>query len=317
MKLRFSDTAWAYWVVSVALSWPLAGCSILPTVPQNLESTVQTQAAVELKNVPFFAQKDFHCGPSTLAMVLNHAGEKTEPNQLAELVYLPGRRGSLQMEMLSAPRQMGYLSYQISPNLPALFAALNSGTPVVVLLNLSLQFAPQWHYAVVVGYEPSGQNVILRSGSKQRERIPVATFLKLWERSENWGFTVITPLQPPPSYVNAQAYLNSAVALERSNPKNAGEAYQQGAKTWPNEERFYFGLGNLAYSAKNFAEAEKHYQKTVEMNPAMADAWNNLAQALVQLERKNEARVAINKAIAIGGSRISVYQETAEKLKTE
>ena len=94
MKLRFSSTAWARLAGSAVLVGLLASCSILPTVPQDLQNTVQTQAPVELKNVPFFAQEEFYCGPSTLAMVLNHAGENTDPNKLAELVYLPGRQGS-------------------------------------------------------------------------------------------------------------------------------------------------------------------------------------------------------------------------------
>jgi tetratricopeptide (TPR) repeat protein len=317
MKLSFSGTSWTRLAGSAVLAGLLAGCSILPTVPQDLQSTVQTQAAVELKNVPFFAQEEFYCGPSTLAMVLNHAGESTEPNKLAELVYLPGRQGSLQLEMLAAPRRLGYLSYQIEPKLPALFDALNAGTPVVVLLNLSLPIAPQWHYAVVVGYEPATSDMILRSGPKERELIPMATFLKLWERSQNWGFTVIKPGVEPPSYVSAQGYLNSAVALERSSADKASLAYQQGAKTWPTEPWFHFGLGNLAYGKGNYVEAEQNYRKAVGVYPDMADAWNNLAEALIKLERKSEARAAINKAIAIGGGRIEAYRETAQKIQAD
>ena len=317
MKSRFPSTAWARLAGSAVLAALLASCSILPTVPQDLQNTVQTQAPVELKNVPFFAQEEFYCGPSTLAMVLNYAGENTEPNKLAELVYLPGRQGSLQLEMLAAPRRLGYLSYQIEPKLPALFDALNAGAPVVVLLNLSLPVAPQWHYAVVVGYEPGSNSMILRSGPKERELIPVATFLKLWERSQNWGFTVIKTTVEPPAYVNAQGYLNSAVALERSSAEKAGQAYQQGAKTWPTEPWFHFGLGNLAYGANNYVEAEQHYRKAVGVYPDMADAWNNLAETLIKLDRKNEARAAINKAIAIGGGRIAAYKETAQKIQAD
>ncbi|WP_334119392.1 PA2778 family cysteine peptidase [Limnobacter sp.] len=317
MKLNFSSAAWARLAGPAVLVGLLAGCSLLPTVPQDLQSTVQTQPSVELKNVPFFAQEEYYCGPSTLAMALNHQGEKTEPDQLAKLVYLPGRQGSLQLEMLAAPRRMGYLTYQIDPRLPALFDALNAGSPVVVLLNLSLQIAPQWHYAVVVGYDAKTNNMILRSGPKERDLIPVATFLKLWERAENWGFTVIKPNQDPPVYTSAQGYLNSAVALERSSKEKAELAYQQGAKTWPKEPWFHFGLGNLAYGEKNYVEAEQHYRKAVGVYPDMADAWNNLAEALIKLERKSEARAAINKAIAIGGNRVTSYKETAQKIPAD
>ncbi|HEX4855521.1 MAG TPA: PA2778 family cysteine peptidase [Limnobacter sp.] len=317
MKLGFRSTNLARLAGQVLLLSSLAGCSLLPTVPASLESTVQSQASVELTSVPFFAQQEFFCGPSTLAMVLNHQGESTTPSKLAELVYLPGRQGSLQLEMLAAPRRLGYLSYQIEPGLGALFEALNVGSPVVVLLNLSLPVAPQWHYAVVVGYDAAGDNMILRSGPKERELIPVATFLKLWERSQNWGFTVLKPGQEPPAYSKAQNYLNSAVALERSNPQKAAMAYEQGAKTWPTEPWFHFGLGNLAFADGKFSDAEAHYRKAVGVYPDMADAWNNLAETLLKLNRKNEARAAINKAIAIGGKRLPAYRETAQKIPTD
>lgn len=317
MKSRFSCKNWTCLAGSAILAVTLTGCSLLPKVPEELESTAHTQAAVELKDVPFFAQEEFYCGPAALAMVLTHADEKTSTDELAELVYIPGRQGSLQLEMLAAPRRLGYLSYQIEPKLPALFDALNSGTPVVVLLNMSLPIAPMWHYAVVVGYEPDSKSMILRSGPKERELIPIATFLKLWERSKNWGFTVIRPIDSPPAYASSQNYLNSVVALERSSPENAFKAYQQGAKTWPQQPWFHFGLGNLAFNDKNYMEAEQHYRRAVGVYPDMADAWNNLAESLIKLDRKSEARVAINMAISLGGNRVAVYKETAQKIPAE
>jgi tetratricopeptide (TPR) repeat protein len=317
MKSRFSGIALARLAGQFFVATWLAGCALLPAVPKNLQGTVHGQPAVELQSVPFFAQEDFFCGPSTLAMVLNHAGENTTPEKLSELVYLPGRKGSLQLEMLAAPRRLGYLSYQIEPTLPALFAALNAGQPVIVLLNLSLPMAPMWHYAVAVGYEAAGNHVILRSGAKERDLVPVATFLKLWERSQNWGFAVLKPGLETPPFATAQNYLNAIVALERSDPQKAGLAYEQGAKTWPTEPWFHFGLGNLAYTSQKYTEAEAHYRKAVGVYPDMADAWNNLAETLVKLNRKSEARAAINKAIAIGGNRMAAYRETAQKIPAD
>jgi tetratricopeptide (TPR) repeat protein len=315
MKFDFSSFTLVRLAGQLVVGVVLVGCSILPTIPQDLQKTVQTQSAVELKKVPFFAQEEFYCGPSTLAMVLNYAGENTLPDKLVDLVYLPGRQGSLQIEMLAVPRRLGYLSYQISPNLPALFNALNTGSPVVVLLNLSLPIAAKWHYAVVVGYSPNDRSIILRSGSQERELIPLATFLKLWERSENWAFTVIDPNKKPPAYTEAHNYLKSIVALERSSLQKAAIAYQQGVKNWPKEPSFYFALGNLAYESQSYGDAEKSYRKAVSLNPNMGDAWNNLAEALIKLNRKSEARFAIKKAIEIGGSRLEVYKETSRKLQ--
>ena len=316
-QLATLPASWIRLAGSACLVAALAGCALLPSVPANLENTVQTQASVELDEVPFFSQQDFYCGPSALAMVLNHQGEKTQPEHLAELVYLPGRQGSLQLEMLAAPRRMGYLAYQIEPTLPALFAALNEKSPVVVLLNLALPMAPQWHYAVVVGYDAGNNSMILRSGDQRRELIKLPTFLKLWQRSENWGFTVINAKASAPAYTNAQNYLNAAVALERSSIDQAAHAYNQGGNTWPGQAYFHFGLGNIEFGLGYFQEAEQNYRKAVGVYPELADGWNNLAEALLKLDRKSEARAAINKAIAIGGSRLSTYQDTAQKIQVQ
>ncbi len=312
MKYKFRNALKARLAGLFMLVLAIAGCA---TVPSSLEPTVQAQPKVELTEVPFFPQQDFYCGPSTLAMVLNNLGEQTKPESIAELVYLPGRQGSLQLEMLAAPRRMGYLAYQLEPNLKALFAALNAGHPSVVLLNLSLPVAPQWHYAVVVGFDPQSNSMILRSGQQQRETIALPTFLKLWERSSNWAFVVLRPQDAPPAFATAQGYLNAAVALERSSLAKAAQAYQQGSKTWPAEPWFYFGQGNVAYQNAQYAEAEGHYRKAVGVYPDLADGWNNLAETLLKLDKKAEARAAINKAIALGGPRAAAYQATANTIQ--
>ena len=56
--------------------------------------------SVELDDTPFFAQRDFFCGPSALAMVLHRTGVNVKPDALVESVYIPERKGSLQVEMV-------------------------------------------------------------------------------------------------------------------------------------------------------------------------------------------------------------------------
>src|SRR3982750_3125163 len=90
----------------IFLSALLSGCSfIAPQTYALKESTPgDLQPRAELTEVPFFPQEDYYCGPSALAMVLTAAGAKVTPEQLVEHVYLPGRKGSLQVEMLATAR---------------------------------------------------------------------------------------------------------------------------------------------------------------------------------------------------------------------
>ena len=280
-----------------ALTWLGAGlvltmvsaCSVFPVVPKELQADVQKQSAVELTQVPFFA--------------------------LVDQVYLPARKGSLQVEMLSATRRQGFVAYPLKAALPALFASINQNYPAVVLLNLSLPIAPMWHYAVVVGFNPTTQSMILRSGLYAREEIKLATFLKLWARSENWAFAVLQPDQMPPEFTEAQTYIEAVAALERSNSGKALLAYQQGLKKWPDDANLQFGLGNALFEAKQINKAQAAYKKAVVLKPNFADAWNNLAEAQWRLKQKTQARASVKIALELGGPHVDQYRQTSEKMR--
>jgi len=73
------------------------------------EKSVDLPPRTELAAVPFFPQIDYYCGPSSLAMVLQAAGVDVKPEALVDQVFLPGRKGSLQVEMLAAARRHGLI----------------------------------------------------------------------------------------------------------------------------------------------------------------------------------------------------------------
>ena len=102
-RLRCSTPALAGVVLCGLL---LTGCA---TPPQSaaLQRTwpAQLPQAVLLDQVPFHPQEDLLCGPATLAMVAQAAGASATPEQLTPQVYLPGRQGALQTEMLAAARR--------------------------------------------------------------------------------------------------------------------------------------------------------------------------------------------------------------------
>src|SRR5688572_9885051 len=122
----------------------LAGCASQPV-------RMPAGEAVELTSVPFFSQREYQCGPAALAMVLVASGVTVTPDELTGKVYLPERKGSLQMELIGATRGFDRLAYEIAPGVDALLAQVREGKPVLVLQNLAFKRVPAWHYAVVVG----------------------------------------------------------------------------------------------------------------------------------------------------------------------
>ncbi|HXF65419.1 MAG TPA: PA2778 family cysteine peptidase [Burkholderiales bacterium] len=291
----------------------LAGCA----GPQARALLAQPPAGlperVELEHVPFYPQQRYQCGPAALATVLVHSGVAVTPEALVPQVYLPAREGSLQAEMLAAARRHGRLAYALAPRLADVLAEVAAGTPVVVLQNLSPGFFPRWHYAVVVGYDLAREEIVLRSGTTRRLAMALAAFERSWARSGHWAMLVAPPGKLPATAVE-QRYLTAAAALERSAPEAAQAAYATALERWPANLLALIGRGNAAYAMKDLAAAEAAYREAIRHHPQAADAWNNLAQVLSELGRREEALAAAERAVAIGGPRLAHYQRTLQAI---
>lgn len=291
----------------------LAGCAT-PQVAQLVSHPpAALPARVELDSVPFYPQEQYQCGPASLAMALVHAGVRATPEALVDQVYLPAREGSLQAEMLAAARRHGLVAYQLAPRLEDVLREAAAGTPVIVLQNLMFDFLPRWHYAVVVGYDLRREEIILRSGTTARLAMSLINFERTWARGGYWAMVALPPGRLPAS-AREEAYVGAAVALERASPEAARLAYATALERWPHNLIARIGAGNAAYTMQDYAAAEAAYRQAVRDYPQAADAWNNLAQTLLRLGRREEALDAAQRAVALGGPRLARYRSTLEAI---
>jgi len=253
-------------------------------------------ARVEWAQVPFFPQDINQCGPAALATALGAVGVPIAPEVLGTAVFVPAREGSLQIEMLAAPRRHGHIATRIRPDLISLLREVAAGQAPVVLLNLGLSIQPLWHYAVVVGYDlPAGQ-ILLRSGTVKREVMPLSTFEHTWARSSQWAFVVLPPDRLP-AQADEAAVTEARVAFERVAPApQAAQAYRTALQRWPDSLLLGLGLGNALYAAGALADAEAAYAQVAQRHDS-APAWHNLAR--VRLERRDlsGARTAADAAM--------------------
>jgi hypothetical protein len=281
MKERAAAVA-ARFVSIFALTFLLGGCvTRAPYLPANLPAGAK--ARVDLESTPFFPQKKYQCGPAALATVLGATGVDSTPDALVPLVYLPARRGSLQVEMQAAPRKFARLSYVIPRHIDAIFEELDAGRPVLVLHNYGLPFLPRWHYAVVVGYDADKDTIIMRSGIKRRREWRTRTFMVAWHNGGRWGMVVLRPGEIPASAEPA-LYLESAADFERvSTPQDSWLAFDASVRRWPSQPVAWIGRGTAAYRQGNLAEAARDYAAALRTDAAHAGARNNLAQTLLDL----------------------------------
>ncbi len=257
------------------------GCS---TAYQSRQTWTDTPdnlpPAVELSQTPFFPQTEHQCGPAALATVLQPHHVDVSPQTLSSQLYIPAREGSLQVEMAVTARRYGMLPYPLNPEFADLLAEIAAGHPVLVLQNLRFDWWPQWHYAVVIGYDMTSNELTLRSGTTKRWQTTFANFERTWKRADNWAL-VIVPAGEMPATASITAYLKTAYAFEQTGlDLQALDAYRAAAKTWPDDTSSWQALGNMAYKAGNYDEAVSALLKASSLGPDDIVAWNNLAYAL-------------------------------------
>jgi tetratricopeptide (TPR) repeat protein len=275
----------------------LAGCA--PLVPQTVALRTGWPAGVseqvELRDVPFFPQRDYQCGPAALATVLAASGVGVGPDALVDQVWLPARRGSLQLEMLSTPRRYERISYRLAPHYADLLREVAAGNPVVVLQDVGM-LGTQWHYAVVNGFDYATGTIYLRSGTEARIELPFTAFERSWMKSHYWAM-VVTPPQRIAATAEENRWLESLSSFARAaGPGPAAQAYRTALQRWPDSLPAAIGLANHLHEQGKLAEAATVLRAAQQRHPQSEIVLNNLAQTLSDQGHHAEALSLIDKA---------------------
>lgn len=280
---------------SLSLTLLLCGCA---SVPEQVGRLDADPAAIELADTPFFPQERYQCGPAALTTVLVASGADVGLEDIERKVYLPGRRGSLQVELEAATRTSGRLPYIIDGTLEALHAELSAGRPVIVLQNLGIAALPKWHYAVVVGIDADERQVVLRSGDQKRRVTKTNTFLRTWRRGDYWAMVALRPDEMP-ARVEQRRYFGNVAELEQAGMFDAAAlAWETALQRWPNDPVALFGLANVSQALGDHAAAERHYGRLLRDHPDLVPARNNLALALAKQGKAAAAIREIDLALA-------------------
>jgi hypothetical protein len=275
----------------------LAGCGSM--VPQTLALRTDWPAGVprqaELAHVPFFPQDEYQCGPAALATVMHTAGARVSPASLVDEVWLPARQGSLQLEMLAAPRKHGLVSLRLAPRYADLLREVAAGNPVVVLQDVG-PMLPQWHYAVVNGFDYETGTILLRSGLQARQEMPFTYFERTWIAGKYWAM-VVTPPERIPATATEHGWLEALLGLARGGNADATvRGYRTALARWPESLPAAVGLGNQLHARGSLDEAAAVLRSALQRHPQSVIVLNNLAQTLSDQGRNAEALTLIRRA---------------------
>lgn len=299
---------------AAALAAGLAGCAASPPLADGLAAGAPR--SIELRSTPFFPQEDYQCGPAALATLLQASGVAVEPASLAPQVFTPGRRGSLQLDLLGATRRHGRVPYVLATTADELIAELAEGRPVLILQNLGATRLPVWHYAVLIGYDAAQNVAILRSGRDERVEMRWQRFAGAWHRGGRWAITVLDP-GAIPAHATAPRYLEAVAGLEAAGERRAaGIAYDTAIERWPTEPHAWLGRGNVAYAEGDLEAAADAWLRAILLAPRDAAARNNLAQALADAGCVDDARRQAERAamLAAGTPLAAAVEETRARI---
>ena len=176
--------------VRAALVLALACCcagllSCAATLPSGF---APPPGARMLAGVPFHPQEDHQCGPAALATVLNFLGDPVTPEGIAEEIYRPGLRGTVSLDLALYPRPRGFATRFFRGAPADVAAAVDSGLPLLVMVDYGFTGVHIFHYMVITGYDAEGVRV--NSGRNREQRIGWARFLADWHGADNWALLV-------------------------------------------------------------------------------------------------------------------------------
>jgi len=306
----------------------LTGCASISPSTEALLARWPTDRPphLELDAVAFRPQIERdHCGPSALATVLADFPSAPDPDTLAPELFVPERSGTFQSEMLAAARRHGAVAVRGPDSLEGLVDTLLDGYSPVVLLNLGLQLAPRWHYAVVVGFDSAHREVVMRSGAERRVLMPLATFEYTWARGGNWAFVAAHPGRLP-APVERVAAVEATLAFSRvalnqrpANSDAAVAAWSVLHARWP--EDLTASIGGAEALMQRGQPADRLQARALLEQAAhrsdRAVAWNNLADLLRYMGELDAASAAVAQALRVTGQREPQWQQTVERTRDE
>lgn len=278
----------------LCLLFILVGCAGRNTV--FIESSVPTKT--NLSNVPFFPQQPLHCGPAALATVLNYYDGQSTPTSLTDQLWTPEAKGTFSSDMIATVRAHELVPIPAPKKLSELLELTSRGWPSIHLLNLGFKWLPQWHYAVLVGYDLEKQAVLMRSGTTEERWYSFYQFERTRRLAGYWSI-IPSPLNDFPAMNDWKPSFKEVLNMLEVRPDLGNRVLVTSRNTYPEQWQFKYATANSFYGQSRFKEAAEFYIMAIEQSSREPEVWNNLAYTYQQLQCQDLAVLAVTCATKI------------------
>jgi ABC-type bacteriocin/lantibiotic exporter with double-glycine peptidase domain len=143
-----------------------------------------------IAGVPLVERNTNWCGPAALAAVLRFHGEEVGAEEIAKEIYLPGYRGSLNLDLLIYARQRKFEVWAKEGTAEALRGAVARDRPVICMVRRGNPLASRNHFVVVTGYDETRGEWTLDSGEGKEETMRASDFEGEWGKCGSWMLVV-------------------------------------------------------------------------------------------------------------------------------
>lgn len=159
----------------------LLSCATVNNIPESSQSHI-------IENVPFYPQTTYQCGPASLAGVLDYWGIKVNPDEIAGEIYSESARGTLNIDMVLYAQGKGLKATQYDGSMEDLRKNIESGHPIIILIDYGFSLYQVNHFMVVIGYNEHG--VIVNSGKDKGKFMSEKDFMRSWKKTKFWTLLI-------------------------------------------------------------------------------------------------------------------------------
>ncbi len=289
----------------------ITGCATVGVHDVRQDVIGHPGAAVLIEPVPFYRQRGHECGPAALAMLAAYWGKPVTPEEIAQAIYLPRLRGTLNLDLARYTEQRGLWTRQYCGSLDDVRQKLRAGVPVLVQSRVPVPFVNAHHYWVLIGFDDVRGVLVAHSGTRAYETIPVARFERLWRRADYWTL-LACPTEAARWELSAAEHNDLGLHFERTGQLARAEAeYRHAVNLAPGNAWLHFNLGNALLAQQRPAEAVACYRQAHALNPDHPDFCNNLASALADSGADLDAAAQLaQRALALVPAGQAAYLDT-------
>lgn len=145
-----------------------------------------------IKNVSFFPQTRYYCGPASVASIMNFYGLSVTEEEIAREIYITKLNGTLPMDILRYARTKGFDGSYYKGSMDDMKKHIARGKPVIMFVDLGYFAYPLRHYIVTTGYNDEMGYLIAHSGKDKDKVFSYKEIQTAWEKT-GFGTILIVP----------------------------------------------------------------------------------------------------------------------------